>query len=240
VSTRLSVSAANKVVKVRIEGFNGAFFMFRIDPHGVQVFQVTSALPNPAKTFTISGGPAEAIAVAITGPDAADFAIASNDCAILPVDGKCAVTVVFSPSPANPSSARSATLTVSDRETPSVPASATLVGVLSANPGLIIAPARADLGTVQIGTTVASIHFDVVNLGAAATGPLTVSLSSQGDCQGISLADGESCWISFSLTPVTLGPIAGTLTVAGGAGATAVATLTGTCVAAVDAGTDAR
>lgn len=237
ISETVTVSAAGKVVNVTVLGHTGPSFYFAITPSSVQIFAITSDEPTPAQTFTINGGNAEAIAVEISGPDAGDFVITSNDCVVLTPDTHCSVTVMFVPSLTNPSPARSATLGVHDREALAASASVSLVGVMPGAADLLIAPASVDLGVVAAGATGTPVSFNVINRAATATGPLTVSLPSQeftftsDACRGKSLAQGAACWIDVELAPVTPGPITGVLTVAGSAGTPAIATLTGTCVA---------
>ena len=144
----------------------------------------------------------------------AAFTITGDRCHSLGPGKTCTVTVRFAPARAG---TVTATLTAASKEH-LVTATDVLAGsgrALGAAPGLSFTPAAYDFGTVFTGQT-ASQAFTLANSGGAATGTLTVSLSSFGSlefhitsdtCTGPSLAPGQTCTVTVRFAPVGPGGV---------------------------------
>ena len=144
----------------------------------------------------------------------AGFTITGDRCHSLGPGKTCTVTVRFAP---GRSGTVTATLTAASKEH-LVTATDVLAGsgrALGAAPGLVFTPAAYDFGTVFTGKT-ASQPFTLTNSGGAATGPLTVSLSSFGSpeffitsntCTGTSLGPGQTCTVTVRFAPVGPGGV---------------------------------
>jgi hypothetical protein len=200
--------------------------------------------PGTGKTFTVQNvGAADAgtPALAVTGPNAQDFAIATNMCTngLAPM-GTCTFAVTFSPTTA---AAESATVTASATNAMSGQASLSGSGVAPA--ALTITPATQPFAPLGQGATPsADVPFQVKNTGSVATGALTVSLAGTNadqfglgmdGCSGMMLPAGGMCTVNAHFAPTITG-MAGSnqasLQVSGTPGGQAVATLTGTALAA--------
>ncbi len=190
---------------------------------------------STATTFTVTntgGSATPALTTAIAGSQATDFVIGTNTCAGAMVGAglTCTVAVSFTPGGAG---ARSATLTVTST---AGPASVSLTGTGLAQAALTITPATQSLGNVVQNTT-ASTTFTVRNTGGTATGALSVVRSGTNAAEvttsgcTAALTAGQSCTLTASLTPTTVGAKTTTITVTGTPGGSAVATLTATAVA---------
>lgn len=148
--------------------------------------------------------------VKLTGANAADFRIDSNNCLVLAPLGTCTVTVVFRPSLAAGPPA-TATLVVTDPGAAASSVSAALTGTPVSGGHPSITSTTSDLGSVPVGSVGASVDFPVANYGDVAGGPLTVTVSNpefvitRDTCTGTTLAKGETCTISIALKPITVG-----------------------------------
>lgn len=179
-----------------------------------------TATPSVLRTVTVfSDGqqPVQPGAVAITGTNAADFAIGGNGCAgrtLLPNE-TCAVTIRFTPAVDGP---RAATLTIAGPQDaivdligtgvppePSFKATPTSLGfgnVIVGEPPVVrtVTVTNGDAATLAIGT---------VTLGGADAADFTVT----GDtCTGAMLPAGPSCTVTVAFAPATTGPRAASLT----------------------------
>ncbi len=173
--------------------------------------------------------PSGVLSAAITG--APSFAITANTCTgSLPAQGTCVVTVRFSPTSVG---AASATLSVA--ATPGSTVQAMLNGTGVPVEGASISPSAADFGAVCV-TESPERSFTVTNLGGAATGALTASISGA-DASRFSitastcsapLAPAASCTLTVKFSPLGPGARAAVLSVTGTPGGSATASLTGT------------
>lgn len=190
-------------------------------------------------TFTVtnngtatSGVPA----VGISGTDANQFAISTNNCtAALAPNGTCTILVKFSPTTTG---AKSASLDVS--ATPGGNPSAALTGT-GITATLTIAPTSNNYGTVVVNTSTSDVTFTVTNTGGLASGVPNVALSgndpgeftiSTNNCTA-ALAPNGTCTVlvKFSPTSSTLGAKSASLDVSATPGGMASATLSGTSAA---------
>jgi hypothetical protein len=175
----------------------------------------------------------------ITGPNAGDFAVVTNNCtaAIAPMGTGCTMSVVFTP---QTTSGEQATITVAT--SPGGTAQATLSGTGLTGPALAITP---DPGNTFAATTVtktsAPVTFTVTNSGQSATAALQASAFSGGNsgdfsvlaasdmCTGAALAaNGGTCTFQVIVTPSLVGTVSTTLTVKDGSGHSATDPLSAT------------
>jgi hypothetical protein len=186
-----------------------------------------SASPAQTITLTSTGG----TALVPKAPSVtAGYQIAGNTCpASLAPGSSCAIMVLFHPAATGPIPG---TLTVLSNA-PYAPTAA-----LSGNglvPGVIaLRPTALQFNKINIGSSSTAQTVSVTNTGGstislgtpATTGDYTVA----GTTCLVSLAAGQACSVSVIFQPTAAGDRPGQLTVPGGAGATAVATLDGTGV----------
>jgi hypothetical protein len=204
---------------------------------------VEGSPPGTGTTFTVQnvgGADAGVPALAVTGPNAQDFAIATNMCTSgLGPMGMCTFALTFSPStPA----AESATVTASAANAMSGQASVTGTGLAPA--ALTITPSSQPFAPlVQGAMPSADVPFQVKNTGAVATGALAVSLAGTNadqfglgmdGCTGQMLGAGGMCTVYVHFAPTTTGVAGGlqaSLQVTGMPGGQTAATLTATSIA---------
>ncbi len=180
-----------------------------ISPQSHTFPQTVVGQPSSPRTFVVTntgGLPTGSPVVALTGPDAAHFAILSNTCtsAIAP-SGGCTVDVRFAPSSAG---AKNASLTVSG--TPG----GTVVAALS---GIAVTPAQLTVSPPfwypSAGYNQQRFQdFTVTNVGQLISGPLSVNLTGDlsafvilsNSCSGFALGPAQSCTISLRYTQTLL------------------------------------
>jgi hypothetical protein len=169
------------------------------------VVQTTTSADVPI-VVTNSGGAATGapVSVALSGPDAARFAV-TQDCGSAAVAGgnSCIVKVSFTP---NALASFAATVTIA--ASPGGQVQVPLGGVGVSAPALSITGATYSFGSVPTGGTSAAQSYDITNTGGVPT-PSTVaailtdttsySISSNG-CVGV-LAAGASCRVSVVFSP---------------------------------------
>jgi hypothetical protein len=199
--------------------------------------------PGPGKTFTVQNvGSADAglPALAVTGPNAQDFTIATNMCtAGLAPMGTCSFALTFLPSTGMP---ESATVTASAANAMSGQASVTGTGLTPA--AITITPSSQPFAPlVQGAMPSADVPFQVKNTGAVATGALAVSLAGTNadqfglgmdGCTGQMLGAGATCTVNVHFAPTTSstsGSLQASLQVGGMPGGQTAATLTATSIA---------
>ncbi|MBN8867158.1 MAG: choice-of-anchor D domain-containing protein [Solirubrobacterales bacterium] len=169
-------------------------------------------------TLTSSGIGSVAIpagGVTISGLNAGDYAIDSEDCEeqVLSAGDTCQVDVTFSPGAIG---ARSATLEVAHDGAGS-PTSVSLAGQGQANPGISIDPASHDFGNARI-TVDNDSAPKTFTVGSIGTTPLEVGVVSltgadsdqfeidSQDCTGGPIQPGGTCQVVVDFAPTTLGP----------------------------------
>lgn len=174
------------------------------------------------------------IAVALSGANAGDFAIVSDDCtaSALTSGSDCTVSLQFAPTAGG---SRSATLTVSASPGGSVQLSLAGSGVVPAM--LTPSVTTLDFGTwpVSAGATGFRV-IDITNTGNQVSAIVGITITGThvtefsivlNTCSGRPLSPGQSCQVSLTFNPQFTGVRTATLEIAGGAVTSTVA-LTGT------------
>jgi HYDIN/CFA65/VesB family protein len=189
-------------------------------PSGTSSTLPLSISDTGSQDLTISG-------LAISGTNAADFTVASGQCATINAGTSCNVNISFRPSVAGN---RSAVLTVTGNAANS-PQTITLTGTGQAS-AVSLSPASLDFGSQNQGSTSAPTQATLTNSGNES---LTItSITSSGDFSqtnncGTTLAASASCQIAVVFTPSTVGSESGTLSIVDNAAASPQAIpLTGT------------
>lgn len=201
-------------------------------------FAAVTGEASSAVTFSVANigdMPTDALSVAVTGPDAADFAITSNTCLVLASLGTCTLSVVFKPGPSDGGASRSATLTVTDAGAGGSSVTATLSGTQYAPAALVIYPSATDLGQAAVGAIGAATTFMLANTGDTPSGTITLTASSSelsitdDACSGVALAAKTgSCTFVVALKPTSVGAKAITLSATGSNGVSVERVFTGT------------
>ncbi len=180
-------------------------------------------------TLTSSGiGPVNIPAggVTITGLNAGDYQIDSEDCAsqTLNTGESCQVKVVFAPTAFG---GKNAALEVAHDATGS-PTTVTLSGFGTANPGIAIDPASHDFGSRRITVDTSSQTFTVDSTG---TTPLSIGIGDiqitgadagqfsieSDDCSGFLIQPESSCEVVVRFAPTTVGAKSASLSVSSNA-----------------------
>jgi len=159
-------------------------------------------------------------AVTLTGPNAGDFALASNTCtgAAVAANATCTVGITFTPSAAG---TRQANLQITDNA-PASPQSFTLTGTgNSSTPAVTVSPATISVAATQ-GTAGNSTNIVISNAGTA---PLHVSgvvfgganvsefSNPSNPCVATPIAPSASCSISVTFAPLGVGTRSETVTI---------------------------
>ena len=157
----------------------------------------------------------------INGANPADFVIASNNCAALPANASCYMTLAFTPSGTGE---RTAALNIND-DAGGSPQTVGLFGTGQMISHLLSASAvTIDFGAQNVGALSNSTAVQITNTGAspAAINGMTISGKNAADfimdapgpggC-GASLAAGAACAISIQFQPSLTGPETATLTI---------------------------
>jgi len=189
-------------------------------PSGTSSTLPLSISDTGSQNLTISG-------LTISGSNAADFSVASGQCATISGGSSCIVNVSFRPSVTGN---RSAVLTVTGNAANS-PQTITLTGAGQAS-AVSLSPASLDFGSQNQASPSAPLQATLTNTGNES---LTItSITSSGDFSqtnncGTTLAANASCQIAVVFTPSTVGSESGTLSIADNAAASPQAIpLTGT------------
>lgn len=173
-----------------------------------------------AFTVTNQGGQASGpVSVAVSGPQAADFALSATSCAgvTLAAGVSCAFSVTFTPAAGG---SRTATLTAS--AAPGGSTAATVSGSGVVVPALLITPASHHYGTVAVNTPGSAQTFQVQNPSPSTFAfnlQSSVSGSSAGSffivggtcTPGMTLNPGASCSIIVGFYPMAAGALSAAL-----------------------------
>ncbi|HEY6442797.1 MAG TPA: choice-of-anchor D domain-containing protein [Candidatus Acidoferrales bacterium] len=190
---------------------------------GSQIIATSSApesvtLRNKGSAALSVGG------IAVTGTNAADFAIAAGGtCAVgsgtMAIGTSCTVAVQFAPHSVGPSSA---SLSFTD-DGPGSPQQVSLSGTGAPTPDLVASPASLSLGSQSVNSgTQDTQSMTISNQGStsAGIGALSFSPATQTDfavagntCT--SLGPGAKCQITIAFQPVTVGARSATLNIPG-------------------------
>lgn len=153
----------------------------------------------------------------IDGTNASEFS-QSNSCAAIIPNATCQVSVTFTPSG---DGSRTASLTIAsdDPDSPTLKVPLTGTATLIPEPKITVAPTSINIGTVQITGSANRI----ITVTSSGTGPLSVSnvalsgtnateFSQSHNCTTVTA--GESCSISLTFTPASVGSKSALLTIA--------------------------
>lgn len=182
---------------------------------------VGTAAATQVVTLTNSGTAALVIASATLS--GADFAIASNTCTAglsIAVGGTCAVTVRFTPTAAG---ARTGSISISHNANPAsnaVALSGTGVAVVVGAPAATLSGTSLTFTSTAVGATSAAQSITLSNTGTAALtlGATAITgnfLTLANNCtSGTSIAVGGNCSITVAFSPLSVGALSGSITIA--------------------------
>ena len=169
----------------------------------------TSTAPISITVTNTGGATLNVSSVTVTGPNATDFAIASNNCTAVTVNGTCTVSITFTPSGTGE---RQANLQFTD-DASSSPQILALSGngLAPATPGVTVVPSSPIMlpNTTQ-GATSAPVVVTVTNSGNANLNVTAVTLTgaNSGDfalasntCKGATVAANATCTVGITFTP---------------------------------------
>jgi hypothetical protein len=151
--------------------------------------------------------------IAVTGPNAGDFAVTANTCrgtpATLPPERTCAVTVRFTPTATG---TRNADLEFTD-DAGGSPHQAALTGTGTTPPALTLNPTSLAFGNQAVGTASASLTITVSNNSSTpstinsveATGTDAGDFILTDSCRGVTLSPGETCSVDVVFAPTGVG-----------------------------------
>ena len=210
--------------------------MLTIDRTSHQFGSVTLGELSPPTTFTITNTgdlPTGTLQPALTGADAASFALPTAGCMTkLQPGASCMVTVLFAPlAPGH----KTATLTIAG--TPGGMVSATLDGDGVALGALTVSTSISDLGSVVVGQTSTLVStFTVTNTGGTPSGALSIQpagsdpgefVTSADLCSTVMLAAAATCTFQVRFTPHAAGAKAALFQISGAPGGTVSGAVTG-------------
>ncbi len=198
---------------------------------GSEALGVTTA----EKTVTVTDSGSGALtfgtgAVTISGANASDFALSTDNCSAqtVAVGSNCTAGVTFTPSAVG---SETASLDFSDNATPGSQ-SVQLTGT-GALPTVTVSPASLTFPATVVGVAATAQTVTLSNTGSVdlTINSISTNLSdySQTNTCGTTVASGSSCQISVTFTPSNVGTIAGTLSIDDNTlGSPQMVTLTGT------------
>jgi hypothetical protein len=181
---------------------------FLISPTRLDFGKVQVGETSPDQQVTVKNVGAGPVAVSMAGGAAGDFG-GFQDCQgkTLNVGDTCHITYQFTPPAAGPDSG-STSGSINGQ-----PFSFAFSGT-GVDPKFRISGTRFDFGDVQVGETSPGQQVAVTNIGLA---PVVVSMAGGAagdfggfqDCQGKTLAVGDTCHITYQFTPPSAGPDTG-------------------------------
>jgi len=198
----------------------------------------TASALTVTNTGNASAGTTTAIAVKLSGTNAAEFHIDATTCSGTLVSGtSCTITASF-----HPTSAAAKTATVTVTATPGNTVSATLTGTGLAPGALSISPQTVTFPSTLLGATSAPAAIQVSNTGSTAVGTtsslaITLGGTNPGDFSissttcGATLAGGANCTAQVVFKPTTSGSKSAMLNASATPGGSASATLSGEATA---------
>jgi hypothetical protein len=184
---------------------------FLITPTALEFGEVPVGTTSPQQIVNITNtGTDPVVMTGAGGAPGAPFSAVQN-CQGLTLDPgqSCQMFFAFSPTEAGPATATSVGTWNGQ------PFSIELHGI-GVGPQLLITPTALEFGEVQMGTTSAQ---QIVNITNAGTAPLVMSgaggapglpFNAVQNCQGLTLAPGESCQMFFTFSPTEAGPATAT------------------------------
>ena len=204
---------------------------------------------SAGQNITLSNSGTDTLVIsnlALTGPNAGDFAQTNTCGASLAHGASCTISVTFTPTAAG---SRNAYVTVTDNANNGTASTQTaaLTGTGAGVPAAALSPTTVTFGSTNLSATSAAQTVTVINSGTAALtiASITISGANSSDfaetntCAS-SVAAGGSCTIAVTFTPRAAGSRTATLTVTDNAGnvsgSTQTASLAGTGVGVPTAG----
>ena len=176
---------------------------------------------SAAQTVTLSNTGTAPLEVLTIAAASAPFAVAGGSCGTTPFNlaagGDCTITYTFSPTVTG---AATQSLAVTS-DALSSPDSIDLSGN-GIQPALLIAPSPLDFGDVEVGSSSAEQLVTLTNTGTAvltisavdaASGVFATTASGSCGAVPITIAVGADCTISYTFSPIAVGPEAQSLAV---------------------------
>jgi hypothetical protein len=219
----LAVSdAAGSPTSVALTGTGATPGALSLSP-GTQDFgTVAVGAASQATVFTVANtgqSPTAALALAITGQEAAEFTLGSDLCSGKTLAGgaSCTVGVTFSPTAAG---AATATLTASAAGLAGT-ATASLSATAAPPAAFALSPATYDFGSIAQGSTTAQQAFTVKNTGGTASGTASVAVGGANAADFVIASNGctapvpagGTCSFSLTFTPSSTSAESATVTV---------------------------
>ena len=178
-------------------------------------------------------GPTGALSVGKSGTDAAMFSASGCDGMTLSVGATCNIDVALTPTTVG---SKSAQLTISG--TPGGSVTTLLSGEGISASQLAIAPTAHGFASTQVGQSSSAFTFTISNNSAGPSGTIKTVFTGIGasqfqlataanHCDGVSLAQGQSCSVDALYSPTAGGPTSALLTVASPQAGTVSAGLSG-------------
>lgn len=196
------------------------------------VVQGTTSSTVSINVANIGGSTTGAITAAVSGTDAAAFAIVTNTCTTLAASATCQLTLRFTPAKLG---AAAATLTVSGTPGGSVTTSLNGTGITTG--GLTLDPTTFGFATTQVGATSSANTFTVTNSGGTAIGPIVINFSGADanqfrdvggadTCTAATLQPAGKCTFQINFAPESVGNKSASVIVSA-SGVSVTAALTG-------------
>jgi hypothetical protein len=200
--------------------------------------------PSAPVTFTVTnkGSAATgAVAVALSGSDADQFAVSADLCSGKTLAPLATCTVAVSASPITPGS-KTATLTAQAAGDSGTATASLAANALAGPAHLTVTPTSQPLGSVLQGETGSDFPFTVTNTGDQTIGPISAAISGMmmsdfglgmNGCAGQMLTKGGTCTVYAHFAPglSSRGAESATLTVSASPGGSVPVALTGTAQA---------
>ncbi len=196
-----------------------------LSPAGLVFASENVGQQSPSQTITLTNGANVALAIAsiaISGSDAADYAILTNTCgSSVPANSTCAISVSFTPTSITPPT-RTAKVTFTDTETGGSQETQVvdLTGSAGAAPIVSLSSQSLTFGTQSVGITSAAQVLTITNTGTAALTISSVVASGNyavttNNCTTAlqATAPPSNCTVSVTFTPNVGGQSIGSLTI---------------------------
>jgi len=199
---------------------SGALAKLQVAPGALAFGTIAVGAPAnlPLTLTNVGNTPVTAIAITVSGANAADFGVTVPCSAtVLQPNQSCNMTVTFTPSATG---ARSAALSVTSSD-PSSPATVPLTGSGTAQARLQIVPGALAFGTSTIGAAV-SLPITLTNAGNAPATSIALAITGINPadfavavpCSATTLQPNQSCVVTVTFTPSAIGARSAALSVA--------------------------
>ncbi len=224
----LSVSNGGQNISASLTGTGIVPAGLTIAPVSKDYGSVTVNTAGGSQIFTVknTGGVASSVpTVALNGTNATEFTLVPGGCpAALPANGTCTITVSFNPTTVGAKSASLDVAVTGSAVSAPLTGSGISMAQLAANPSTLtfIGPDGPNADNQLIGTSSGSQAFTVINNGATTTGAITVVSSSPDFTQTNNcvapLANGQTCSVTVTFSPLTTGHRTGSINVSAAPG----------------------